>query len=234
MLRGKALALLAAHAFTTRDLSFRGETEATDYARLAKVMGVDRPGLVTVSQVHGREVAVVAEGRPHTPGAAADAIVSTDPGRAIAVRIADCVPILMADSGRRAVAAVHAGWKGTAAGVATKAVERLGELGVPAATLVAAIGPSIGPCCYQVDARVRNTFLSANPDAAAWFSEDGPGFWRLDLWQANVDLLEAAGVPAVNIHVARFCTRDHPETCFSYRGEGPKTGRLVAAIRLSS
>ena len=232
ILRARALESLATHAFTTRAWSFRGETEQADYAHLATVMGVAREDLLTVSQVHGREVAMVAVGTPHSSGVGADAIVSTDGSRAIAVRIADCVPILIADAGGRAVAAVHAGWQGTAAGVATATVLRLDELGVPASMLVAAIGPSIGPCCYQVGARVRNTFLAATPDSAEWFTEDGPGHWRLDLWQANADLLEAAGVPAANIHVARLCTRDHPETCFSYRREGAGAGRLVGAIRL--
>ena len=234
ILRARALQPLARHAFTTRALSFRGEQEDADYARLAEVMGVSRPNLATVSQVHGRNVSVVAAGSPHAPTTTADAVVSTDPGRTVAVRIADCVPILIAETGRRVVAAVHAGWKGTAAGVAMAAVERMEELGAPASTLVAAIGPSIGSCCYQVDERVREAFLWATPDAAAWFVEDGPGRWRLDLWQANADALAAAGVPEANIHVARLCTRDHPDTCFSYRGEGPKTGRLVAAIRLGA
>jgi YfiH family protein len=233
VLRARALEPLAAHAFTTSAWSFRGDTEQADYTHLATVMGVARANLVTVSQVHGREVAVVAAGTSHAPAAAADAIVSTDAARAIAVRIADCVPILIADAGGRAVAAVHAGWQGTAAGVVTAAVERMEALGASASTLVAAIGPSIGPCCYQVDARVRDTFLAATPDAAEWFTEDGPGHWRLDLWQANADLLAAAGVPAHAIHVARFCTAHNPDVCFSYRREGPKAGRLVAAIRLS-
>ena len=233
ILRAKALEPLATHAFTTRAWSFRGETEQADYTRLATMMGVARPDLATVAQVHGREVAVVTAGHPHSPATGADAIVSTDAARAIAVRIADCVPILIADAGCHAVAAVHAGWKGTAAGVARTAVERMDELGASASTLVAAIGPSIGPCCYQVDARVRDTFLAATPDAAEWFTEDGPGHWRLDLWQANADLLAAAGVPAHAIHVARFCTAHNPDICFSYRREGSRTGRLVAAIRLS-
>jgi len=233
VLLARALEPLARHAFTTRALSFRGENAAADYARLARALEVPPTDLVTVSQVHGRGVATVAPGRRVPPSTAADAIVSTDGGCAVAVRIADCVPILLADSGGRVVAAVHAGWKGTAAGVATAVVRAIEGVGVPAATLVAAIGPSVGPCCYQVDARVRETFLAATPDAAEWFSDDDPGHWRLDLWRANADLLEAASVPAHAIHVARLCTAHHPETCFSYRREGERAGRMIAAIRLS-
>jgi YfiH family protein len=163
-----------------------------------------------------------------------DAIVSTDPSRAIAVRIADCVPILLADADRRIVASIHAGWRGTVAGVTAAAVAVIKELGVAPGALVAAIGPSIGPCCYQIDTRVRDRFLGERPAAAAWFSDDGPGHWKLDLWRANAAQLTEAGVPHQAVHIASLCTAHNPADWFSYRKEGPGTGRLVAAIRLTA
>jgi polyphenol oxidase len=236
-LRSSDLDQLASHAFTTRDLTFRGDRAEDDRGRLAATLGVSAARLITVKQVHGRTIRLVTtagEATAEAPGAdeAADAIVSTDPGCAIAVHVADCVPILMADRQCRLVAAVHAGWRGTCAGVTTTALEMIRDLGVSPADLVVAIGPSIGPCCYQVDGRVRTAFLGMTPDAVAWFTEDGLERWKLDLWQANTDQLEAAGVPASAIHTCRICTADHLETCFSYRREGVASGRLAAAIRL--
>jgi YfiH family protein len=229
----RALGAVADHVFTTRVVSFRGETVDDDYRRLGSVFGVEGRDIIRVKQVHGRSVVVIRPGESLTDLPEADAMVSTDPSRVIAVRVADCVPILIADRGHRVVSAVHAGWRGTCAGVAGAVIAAISELEVAPDDLIAAIGPSIGGCCYQVDDRVRMTFLGVTPDAARWFSEDGPHHWRLDLWQANADQLEDAGVPPSSIHIARVCTADQLGSCFSYRREGSGTGRMVAAIRLS-
>ncbi len=230
---GPLAAVAPLHAFTTRALSFRGGSTAADWAELARLINAPDVSIVRVSQVHGRRVVHVTPGVAVPPDLEADAIVCTDPGRGVAVRVADCVPILIADEAHRVVAAVHAGWRGTCASVATATVEAIAGLGISPAELVAAIGPSMGPCCYQVDERVRTAFLGMTPDAAAWFTEDGPGHWKLDLWRANADQLVMAGVPRTSIAVAGVCTGDDRARCWSHRRDGAGAGRMVAAIRLS-
>jgi YfiH family protein len=224
---------VAPHLFSSRDASPPG-VHAPDYQAIAGSLGMDASDVVRVRQVHGRDVLVVREGDVIEPLAEADALVTTDPARVVSVRVADCVPILIADRGRRAVAAVHAGWRGTANGVVTAAVEALEALGIPASDLIAAIGPSIGPCCYQVDARVREDFARRYPGADSWFTPDGDARWRLDLWCANEAQLESAGVSAGSILRAATCTADGLSHWYSHRKEGAAAGRMVAAIRLAA
>ena len=223
---------LADHVFTTRQLRFRDESLAGDLTRLGAAFNLKAADIVSLKQVHGRSVFVVGPGEPVLEQPEADAVISLDPSRVISVRVADCVPMLIADSGGRAVAAIHAGWRGTAAGIAYATVMRLSELGVPASDLVVAMGPSIGPCCYQVDEKVRFAMSQGHRDAEQWFAPDGGGHWRLNLWRANFDQLRAAGVQADAIDQSAICTSDRLDICYSYRKEGESTGRLVAAIKL--
>ena len=227
------LAARARHLFSTRQLELPADhaLRRRNIAVFAADLGVKAEHLLRAKQVHGRHVLVVEDAPGETAGLSeADAIVSAAAGTACAVQVADCVPILIA--GRHAAAAVHAGWRGTAAGVASEAVRALERLGATPSTLVAALGPSIGPCCYQVDARVRDAFArSEHWDVAEGaFAPDGDGHWRLDVARINRRLLEQAGVPAGQIHESRLCTACDPARFYSYRAEGAGTGRLMAGI----
>jgi hypothetical protein len=157
-LRCVPLAAIASHVFTTRQLEL---SSAVDRARLAAA--VDAEDVAMAKQVHGREVVVVRE--DHVPPAVApeaDVFVSSSARTAIAVRVADCVPLLMADRRRGVVAAVHAGWRGTAARAAVAAVDALEhQFGTRPADLLVAIGPSIGACCYEVGAELVDAFAAA-------------------------------------------------------------------------
>ena len=164
----------------------------------------------------------------------ADILVTDGPTVALAVQAADCVPVLMADRRSGAVAAVHAGWRGTAAGAAPAAVAALArEFGTRPGDLVAAQGPSIGPCCYVVGDELVEAFRASGfgREVDRWFARDETGALRLDLWAANRDQLAACGVPAAAIHGSGLCTANHPEWFASYRRDGPGTGRIAAVIR---
>ncbi len=237
VLRCAPLGEIAAHAFSTRSLALeRPESDGTAWRALAGVMGVAPAGLRRIRQVHGTDVASYRAGEPplsHLPDA--DIVVTDDPGLAVAVQVADCVPLLIADRRTGAVAAAHAGWRGTAAGVPGAAVAALtGVFGARPSDLVAAAGPSIGPCCYEVGEEVRDAFRRAGVDEARvgrWFAVGPRGRPHLDLWRAVAEQLEAAGVPLPAIHLSRLCTATHRRVFWSYRADGPGTGRLAGVIR---
>ncbi len=245
LLANRLEALGVAHAFTTRsggtsappfdtlNLSRGvGDTPshvAANRARVLAALGRSPDDHVEATQVHGREIAVATAADRGRTLAGADGILSRDPRVVLAVHCADCVPVLLADARGGAVAAVHSGWRGTAAGAVQAAVAAMrGVCGSDPQDVVAAIGPAIGPCCYEVDAPVFDSF-------AAWpwrddvFVRGRPGHWHLDLWEANSRQLEAAGLPPEGIARVGLCTSHHAELFFSHRRDG-KTGHMAALI----
>jgi YfiH family protein len=228
------LAAAADHFFTVRDLTLRDRPD--QWEAVASAAGVPSGDLLLIRQVHEAGVALAPPSRPRPwPTPEADAIVSDDPRAAIAVRVADCVPILLAEETGRVVAAVHAGWRGIAARALMSAIAALRErFGVRPARLIAAIGPSIGPCCYEVGESTRGAFAAAGHHAILlerWFAPRPAGTFHLDLWRATRDQLEGAGVPAARIHLAGLCTKTYAATFHSYRVDGPQAGRMAAVIR---
>lgn len=231
------LARIARHCFTTRALPLDGDLERVSEAwtLAAGEVGVDPTRLVRLKQVHGAHVVVASREQTSLPAPIeGDVLVSDDPELALAVQAADCVPLLLADPASGAVAAAHAGWRGTAARAAGAAVRALAmHYGAKPKDLVAAAGPSIGPCCYEVGGELPDIFRRAGHEEASiarWFIRRN-GRDRLDLWRATQDQLEAAGLEPSRVHVARLCTVDHREWFCSYRAEGRGVGRIAAIIR---
>ena len=180
-------------------------------------------------QMHGAEVIQVERGGFAGHG---DALATSRAGLPLCISTADCLPIVLYDPRAGRLAAVHAGWRGTVRSVARATVAALAEAGSAPGDLVVAIGPSIGPCCYEVDAPVLERLEGAFPEAwEPWATPKGPGKWMLDLWRANVDQLVAAGVPPEGIDLLGLCTGCRPDLLFSYRRERG-AGRLVTVAAL--
>lgn len=221
---------------------------------LAEALGARQMELVTLRQFHS-DVIHLADA-PCEEAPKADALITNTPGLLLGVQTADCVPVLLADTRRRIVAAVHAGWRGTLARIVVKTLGRMNmEFGTDPRHVVAALGPAIGRCCYEVGPEVAQAYSAQFPAAADWF--DGPfeqvsqgeeplGLaWltmmppghvpppprvQLDLRASNRRQLLDAGVPEKQISVSDLCTACRTDLLFSYRREGAGTGRLMAVI----
>lgn len=246
MLQRSALLSEAAvvHGFTTRhggvsagpltslNLARRGgETDAAldqNWARVAAALGMPDAPIGLASQTHGVTVldGDAATGPGRSELGEGDAIVLTRPGALIAVRVADCVPILLSAPG--AVAAVHAGWRGTVAGIVERALHALlARAGVGPEQVRAAIGPAIGPCCYEVGDEVVAGLLAVAPAEVAL--RPGPRRAHADLRAVNESLLRAAGVRQVErVGPCTRCSPDH----YSHRRDGEATGRFAGVIGL--
>ena len=204
---------------------------------LARSLGSTLDRFLTVTQVHGTDLLVIDAPNPelsHFLKLECDGIVTDQPGIMIAVCIADCVPILLHDPVRKVVAALHAGWQGTAGNIAAKGVEALVSLfGCDRKNIQAAIGPHIGACCYEVDAPVRDAFRKAGIPWELCASDRGEGKWLLNLGEANRRLLTDAGLAAAQIQVSELCVSCNQELFFSYRRDEGDTGRQVGFIMLA-
>lgn len=218
---------LVSHAFSTRHGTV-GELRAA--------IGLGTRPLVTVHQVHGDHLVVVrgSEQAAEVSESEADGLLTDSGEVAVAVRTADCLPVLLFDPVRGAVAAVHSGWRGTVQRITGKAVQRMAaEFGTDPRDILAAIGPGAGPCCYEVDEPVLQRVEEAYPGVAPTFSTpQGRGRALLDLKAAVRWDLKETGVRDENVTDVNQCTVCQPEWFFSYRREGRNAGRLTALIGL--
>ncbi len=218
--------------FSGRGATPRDEPSPTGFLarRFARSLSTDGLPIVRATQVHGSRAVIIREapGRDETVDAGECDILATDlPGVGLVVQTADCVPILLA--GVRSIAAVHAGWRGSARNAASAGVAALAQLDEPASSLRAFLGPAIGACCYEVGGDVAAQF------AGEFLRRSCEGRFRLDLAAVNRAQLEAAGVPPGSISPHPACTRCGGEKFASYRRDGSAAGRMIALIaRLGS
>jgi polyphenol oxidase len=228
-------------------------------AKFFRAIGAGEMCVVTLRQIHSdiphrvdaSNVAALTNESPR-----GDALFTREPGILLGVQAADCVPILLADTKQRALAAIHSGWRGTLRRIAAKTLGRMQmEFGTRPKDVFAALGPGIGRCCYEVGSDVAREFHAQFPNAREWFdgpfdalasSENDPDWlpWltmrppghpppspeiNLDLIAANLAILVEAGVPARQLSVSGLCTACRTDIFFSYRREGT-TGRMMAAV----
>lgn len=221
-----------------------GWTKEDDPAHVARnrggfveaVMGEPSP-LVTVRQVHSSNMHVIRSGSQglETPEGRAvlegDGLLTDQPGIVLGIQTADCVPVTLVDPEHRAVAVLHAGWRGTVAAIAERGVARMQrEFGTRPESLLAAVGPSIGPCCYTVGEEVREAFAARFSYGEELFHES-----RLDLWEANRRQLEDAGVLPKRITALALCTGcaligAGQRQFFSHRIDRGVTGRMMTCV----
>jgi YfiH family protein len=195
-----------------------------------KAFNVPAGRLVTVNQVHGKEVLAIEGPLPEKP-VEADAIVTAETGVAIGMMTADCQPILLYDPVNRAIGAVHAGWKGTALGIAVETVlEMHRRYGTNPEELIASLGPCIGPCCYKVGWNVLDEYMAKHREADCFSQNDG---LRMDINNANIIQLTLVGVKKENISNDAVCTSCNSDLFFSYRKDNGKTGRQLSFIMLN-
>jgi len=224
--------------------------------RFQSALGASDMKLISLKQIHSDVIhlfdALPTETCQGLPAVAGDASVTSRPGLLLGIQTADCVPILLVDPKKRAIAAVHAGWRGTLQRIVVKAIGQMQmHFKTRPADLLAAIGPSIGGCCYEVGTEVATQFQSQFAEAPEWFDEfrtgdePNPIQWLnmmppghqpppknvlLDLRKANRAQLVGAGLRAPNICVTDLCTACRRDLLFSYRKEGPQSGRLLSVI----
>jgi YfiH family protein len=225
------------HAFTTRQggLGARsnGVKLADDWDVLAEAFSINPERLVTANQVHGENIVKVDDRNfKRMRTVQADAMITNTREMAIGVETADCVPVLLVDPLTPAVGAVHAGWRSTVKRIVQKAVKKMqDEFGSDPTRMIAGIGPTIGPECYEVDepvmGPVREAFTLWKEAAAA----RGSGKWSLDLVKLNRLELAQIGLSEKNVHSLGLCTSCRRDLFYSFRTEG-RTGRMLSVIMI--
>lgn len=247
-LGGRSLAYCPAGAQGELNLGFTADDDRENVLANRRLLAQAVTGdpatpLAALSQIHSNLVVLVGEANIQgtaSPGSMADGLMTAAPGQLLAVQTADCIPVLVADRRLRAVAAFHAGWRGTVKRIVEAGIGRMTlEFGSRPEDLIAAIGPGVGPCCYRVGQEVLSEFESQFAYSSRLFRQlPNPDPVRgsilpalhLDLIEANRRQLLDAGLKPRAIKVVGGCTSCHPALFFSHRASGGRAGRMMAVI----
>jgi YfiH family protein len=185
--------------------------------------------VVTGRQVHGNHVACVTASDRGRVLPATDALITDDPGVTLLLRFADCLPVFLYDPQRGVIGLGHAGWRGTVAKIASRIVSTMTDsYGSDPASMIAALGPAIGPCCYIVGDEVVGAISGTLPEWRRAIRPCGDGQFSLDLWEANRQQLVDCGIREVE--TGHLCTSCHANEFFSHRADGGNTGRFAALL----
>lgn len=198
---------------------------AENHRRICDAMGVNVAFVASGYQVHGTGVALIGPQDCGRVRPCTDILLTRQSGIPLVQRFADCTPLVLYDPVRRVLGLAHAGWRGTVQGVAIEAVRAMTRaFGSRPADIVAGVGPSIGPCCYEIGSQVAARVRDAFRQGTRWLLAQANGAIHLDLWSANCQQLQTAGV--VQVEVAGLCTACHTKEFFSHRAERGRTGRF--------
>lgn len=245
---------LVSHGISTRDggvstgdwaslnLDFRrGDNEShvmENFHRFTAALDVPFTDMVFSAQTHGvylRRVYASDKGKGIGPSdiRRTDGLYTNEPGVALVTFYADCVPLLFLDPVKKVIAASHSGWRGTVAEIGRLTVESLiKDFGCAPDNILAGIGPSIGPCCFEVDTPVASEFLK-KPSWVKYVNRlSGSDKYKVDLWRVNKQILEDAGLLPGHIDCAPVCTRCNRELFYSHRRDGDRRGSMAAIICL--
>jgi YfiH family protein len=206
-------------------------------ARFAQAIGFLPDDLMTLRQVHGNRVIVLTEASdlPVARGTLGDGLITNCVALPLAVITADCFPVVLTVPSLPAVGILHVGRKGTAARIVTAAIALMcQEFDVSAKAVFAAIGPGIGRCCYEVDDASAEPFLTQFGADVGVYWPSRPGHLYLDLQQTILLQLCAGGVPSTQVWSANLCTACHPEWFYSYRRDGPRSGRMLNVVMIET
>lgn len=229
--------------YASMNLSFtRGddpEKVRENFRRICKSMGVSEEQVVVSAQehhtvIHNATAADRGRGVTRDRGYTdIDGLLTDEPGVVLCTQYADCVPLFFLDPVKRVVGTSHSGWKGTVARIGAVTVDRMcSDYGCNRRDILAAVGPSIGPCCFEVDAPVYEAFSQMKEFDGGCYQARPGGKFHIDLWEVNRRILQASGISPEHITVTDLCTRCRPDVFWSHRATGKDRGSLAGFIAL--